>query len=135
MLPCWCGIYENFRRLREIKKGTHARRFVRSDAGREPEHDEAVAADGERLLREPERVAAASVDDAVGAQRRGRPRDGAPQHGPGAAQRRGAQRRHVHLAAGALRPGVRLHLRREHALSGPPCRSFHIGYSCAVRVP
>lgn len=101
-----------------------------SDGGREEEHDEAVGADGEQLLREPERVAGAPVDDAFGPgverrrrRRRRGARHGAPEHGPGAAQRRRAQRRHIHLAPRPLRPRLRLRPRREHTIPGPKTNS------------
>jgi hypothetical protein len=91
---------------------------IGSDAGGEAEHDEAVAADGEQLLCQPELVAAAAVDAALWHHGRERPGLHAPQHRLRPAQRRRPQRRHLHLAARPRRPCLRLRPRRERALPG-----------------
>jgi hypothetical protein len=101
--------------------------LVGSDAGGEAEHDEAVAADGEQLLREPELVATAAVDAALRHHGRERPGLHAPQHRLRPAQRRRPQRRHLHLAARPRRPRLRLRPRRERALPGTGAPSLPSG--------
>lgn len=93
---------------------------VDSDGRRETQHDGAVAAHGEQLLREHDGVAAAPVDDHARRRRqRGvRARVHEPGRPAGAAQRRGARRRHLRLAPRPRRPRLRLPPGREHARPG-----------------
>ena len=109
-------------------------RVLGSDSGGEAKHDEAVAADGEPLLREPELVAAAAVGAAAGHDGRERPRGRAAQRRAGPAHQRRPHRRHLHLAARPRRPRLRLPPRRDRAIPGTPPNSVRDTSSTTITI-